>query len=122
MAQILEHNKPMKRVLIIDDEIDLCMLIKSYLSKKNYEVHTAHSLTDGFKKLESVSPDVLLLDNNLPDGMGWKEADNIRQKFPEMNITLISAFQIPKDLEGQINSNIHILEKPISLNDIEKYL
>jgi two-component system OmpR family response regulator len=112
----------MKRVLIIDDEIDLCLLIKSYLSKKNYEVHTAHSLTDGFKKLESVSPDALLLDNNLPDGMGWKEAANIHRKFPDMNITLISAFQMPKDLKDQIASNINILEKPISLNDIEKYL
>lgn len=112
----------MKRVLIIDDEIDLCMLIKSYLSKKNYEVHTAHSLHDGFKKLESVSPDVLLLDNNLPDGMGWKEAANIHRKFPGMNITLISAFQMPKDLKDQIAADINILEKPISLNDIEKYL
>jgi DNA-binding response OmpR family regulator len=112
----------MKRVLIIDDEIDLCMLIRSYLSKKNYEVYTAHTLSEGFKKLEAVTPDVLLLDNNLPDGMGWKEADKIRQQFPSMNITLISAFQMPKDLKEKINSNIHILEKPISLNDIEKYL
>jgi two-component system OmpR family response regulator len=112
----------MKRVLIIDDEVDLCMLIQSYLSKKNYEVHTAHSLTEGFKKLESVAPDVLLLDNNLPDGMGWKEADKIHKRFPYMNITLISAFEMPKDLKEKINSDIHILEKPISLNDIEKYL
>lgn len=112
----------MKRVLIIDDEIDLCMLIKSYLSKKNYEVHTAHSLSDGIRKLETVSPDVLLLDNNLPDGMGWKEAAGIQQKFPSMNITLISAFQIPNDLKEQIDGNINILEKPISLTDIEKYL
>jgi two-component system OmpR family response regulator len=112
----------MKRVLIIDDEVDLCMLIQSYLSKKNYEVHTAHSLTEGFKKLETVAPDVLLLDNNLPDGMGWKEADKIHKKFPYMNITLISAFEMPKDLKEKINSDIHILEKPISLNDIEKYL
>ncbi|MES2328885.1 MAG: response regulator [Bacteroidota bacterium] len=112
----------MKRVLIIDDEIDLCMLIQSYLSKKNYEVHTAHSLSEGFRKLETVAPDVLLLDNNLPDGMGWKEAGNIHKRFPAMHITLISAFQMPKDLKDQINDNIHILEKPISLNDIEKYL
>ncbi len=112
----------MKRVLIIDDEIDLCMLIQSYLSKKNYEVHTAHSLSDGFKKLDTISPDVLLLDNNLPDGMGWKEADKIRRRFPSMNITLISAYQMPKDFKEQISNDIHILEKPISLNDIEKYL
>ncbi len=101
----------MKRVLIIDDEIDLCMLIESYLSKKNYEVYTAHSLREGFMKLESFTPDILLLDNNLPDGMGWKEAENIHKKFPSMNITLISAYQTSKEFKAQINSSINILEK-----------
>lgn len=112
----------MKRVLIIDDEEDLCMLVQSYLSKKNYEVATAYTLTDGFRKLETFSPDVLLLDNNLPDGMGWKEAGNIHRKFPNLNITLISAYHMPKDFIIEKNWCVNILEKPISLNDIEKYL
>lgn len=112
----------MKRVLIVDDEIDLCMLIKNYLSKRNYEVYTAHTLSDGFRKLDSFSPDVLLLDNNLPDGMGWKEAENIHRRFPNMHITLISAYQTPKDFKNAFNMAINVLEKPISLNDIEKYL
>lgn len=112
----------MKRILIVDDEVDLCMLIKNYLSKKNYEVYTAHTLLEGFRKLESISPDVLLLDNNLPDGMGWKEAENIHRKFPNMNITLISAYQTPKDFTSRFNMPIHVLEKPISITDIEKYL
>ena len=110
----------MKRVLIVDDEVDLCLLIKNYLSKKNYEVYTAHTLTEGVKKLDMFNPDVLLLDNNLPDGMGWKEAENIHRRFPNMNITLISAYQTPKDFKT--NAQINILEKPISLIDIEKYL
>ena len=112
----------MKRVLIVDDEVDLCMLIKSYLSKKNYEVYTAHTLSDGVKKMDAISPDVLLLDNNLPDGMGWKEAESFHRKFPNMNITLISAYQTPKDFKTNPPIHLNILEKPISLNDIEKYL
>ena len=112
----------MKRVLIVDDEVDLCMLIKNYLSRKNYEVFTAHTLSAGVRKLETVSPDVLLLDNNLPDGMGWKEAENIHRKFPNINITLISAYQTAKDFKSKLDRHINILEKPISLNDIEKYL
>lgn len=112
----------MKRVLIIDDEIDLCLLLQSYLSKRNYEVSTAHTLNDGFKKIETFSPDTLLLDNNLPDGMGWKEAGNIHRKYPDMNITLISAYHLPKDFNTSSCESVNILEKPISLNDIEKYL
>ncbi len=112
----------MKRVLIVDDEVDLCMLIKNYLSKKNYEVRTAHTLSDGYQKLESFSPDSLLLDNNLPDGMGWKEAENIHKKFPNLHITLISAYQTPKDFVNHTNAQVNVLEKPITLNDIERYL
>lgn len=112
----------MKRVLIIDDEVDLCMLLTSYLSKKNYEVFTAHTLIEGFKKLEIFYPDILLLDNNLPDGMGWNEAENLHLKYPAMNITLISAHLLPFEPKSKIHSSINILEKPISLMDIEKFL
>lgn len=112
----------MKRVLIVDDERDLCLMIKLFLTKKNYEVHTAHTLSDGFKKINLLLPDVLLLDNNLPDGMGWKVADNIQEKYPAMQITLISAYQAAKDFKANLNKKIHILEKPISLKDIEEYL
>ena len=112
----------MKRVLIVDDEIDLCLMIKLFLTKKNYEVHTAHTLSDGFKKMNSLLPDALLLDNNLPDGMGWKVADNIHEKYPEMHITLISAYHAAKDFRSKLGHAINILEKPISLKDIERYL
>jgi two-component system OmpR family response regulator len=111
----------MKRVLIVDDEVDLCLLIKNYLSRKNYEVYTAHTLSDGFRKLEALHPDILLLDNNLPDGMGWKEAEKIHRQFPNINITLLSAYQTPKDF-NKGDMTVNVLEKPISLNDIEQYL
>ena len=112
----------MKKVLIVDDEIDLCLMIKLFLTKKNYEVHTAHTLSEGFSKMKLVMPDALLLDNNLPDGMGWKVADNIQEKYPEMHITLISAYQGIKELEENLSDSINILEKPLSLKDIEQYL
>ncbi|MBV9986272.1 MAG: response regulator [Chitinophagaceae bacterium] len=111
----------MKRVLIVDDEVDLCLLIKNYLSRKNYEVYTAHTLSDGFRKLETIVPDVLLLDNNLPDGMGWKEAENIHRRFPNLVITLLSAYQTPKDFNKD-DIPVNVLEKPVSLTDIEQYL
>ncbi len=112
----------MKRVLIVDDEIDLCLMIKLFLTKKNYEVYTAHTLLDGFNKLNSIMPDALLLDNNLPDGMGWKLAENLHKEYPEMHITLISAYHTAREFKSLMSNDINILEKPISLKDIEKYL
>ena len=34
-----------KKVLIIDDEVDLCLLLKTYLNRRNYEVYCSHTLT-----------------------------------------------------------------------------
>ncbi|MBC7887779.1 MAG: response regulator [Ferruginibacter sp.] len=112
----------MKRVLIVDDEVDLCLLIKQFLTKRNYEVHIAHTLSDGLDKINSIKPDALMMDNNLPDGMGWERADEINKKYPAMNITLISAYQFAKDFRYKLDPSIRFLEKPISLKDIEKYI
>lgn len=112
----------MKKVLIVDDEIEFCMMIKYFLTKKNYEVFVANSLSEGLKRMKSVLPDSLLLDNNLPDGMGWAAAGKIKENYPEMHITLISAHRSVRDLKYHLSSSINILEKPFSLQDIEQYL
>lgn len=112
----------MKKVLIIDDEVDLCYMIKQFLTKKDYVVYMAHTLFDGLDKLNRIRPDCLLLDNNLPDGMGWDQVDKIQQQYPGMNITLISAYQLAKDFKYEQSSTLNFLEKPISLHDIEKYI
>lgn len=112
----------MKKVLIIDDEVDLCLMIRQFLTKRNYEVHIAHTLTEGFNRLKALLPDVLILDNNLPDGMGWELAKSIHESYPSMKITLISAYKLAKDLHIGMGHSIKVLEKPVSLLEIEQHL
>jgi two-component system OmpR family response regulator len=111
-----------RKVLIVDDEIDLCMLMKGYLGKMNYDVYTAHTLTDGFDKLNTIQPDVLFLDNNLPDGTGWGQAHNIHTRFPNMHINLMSALSAIKSSLPTAAIPFRILEKPVKLADMDKYL
>lgn len=113
----------MKRtVLIVDDEIDLCLLIKSYLGKKDCQVYIAHSLKEGIQKLETIKTDVLFLDNNLPDGTGWKEAQNIHNRYPWMHINLMSAVTNAQTAPVKPGDIFQILEKPMKLSDMDKYL
>ena len=51
-----------KKVLIIDDEVDLCLLMKTYFLRKNYEVYIAHTLNDGITRLGQIVPDYLFID------------------------------------------------------------
>src|ERR1700749_1721784 len=81
-----------KKVLIIDDETDLCLLLKDYFTRKNYSVFLSHSLTEGKLAIIDVTPDIIFLDNNLPDGTGWSIAPEIAAAYPNTFIMLFSAF------------------------------
>lgn len=117
------ENQPIsgKTVLIIDDETDFCLLMKNYFVRKNYEVYIFHTLKEGMKSLESIRPDIVFLDNNLPDGLGWEKTEYIRQHFPNTRINLISAYQYDHSISDHLTS-VRIWEKPISLNDLNTYL
>jgi len=73
----------MERVLIIDDETDFCLLMKNYFIRKNYEVHIFHTLEEGMKNMEKIKPDIIFLDNNLPDGLGWEKNRIYLPAFPQ---------------------------------------
>lgn len=109
-----------KKVLIIDDEVDLCMLMKAYFLRKNYEVYIAHTLADGMNRLMETAPDYLFIDYNLPDGLGWDKLPEMYRKFPNTHFHLISAFRptMPADLDG---SKLTVWEKPISLKALDHF-
>ena len=108
-----------RKVLIIDDEIDLCHLLKSYFLRKGYEVYLSHTLEQGLSFLKTLEPDIVFLDNNLPDGVGWSIAPKIASDLPNAHINLISAFH-PVMPEMPSNANFTVIEKPISLTDLDR--
>ena len=110
-----------KSVLIIDDETDFCLLMKNYFVRKNYNVYIYHTLEEGMRNIEKINPDIIFLDNNLPDGLGWEKTDYIIQHFPNTLINLISAYQYDHSISDKLTS-VRIWEKPISLIDLNKYL
>lgn len=103
-----------QKILIIDDEIDFCMIMKGYFGRKNFEVFLAYNLQSGLFLIDETNPDILFLDNNLPDGQGWKYVEQIVEKNPHLRIYLISAHQ-NKSSFTSTNKNIVVWEKPISL-------
>lgn len=103
-----------QKILIIDDETDFCIIMKGYFERRNFDVFTAYNLQSGLFCLDEVNPDILLLDNNLPDGQGWQYVEQIVEKNPHLKIYLISAHQSKSSFTSS-NKNIEVWEKPISL-------
>lgn len=114
-------NMNKKKVLIIDDEKDFCMLLQFYLTKKNCEVSVSHTLKEGLGIVQSKHPDIVILDNNLPDGYGWTAAQSILATAPDAHLFLISAFKPAQKADGE-QANVHVVEKPISIAQIDNFL
>ena len=109
-----------RSIMIIDDEVDQCLLLANYLRKKGFQVDFAHTLTEGINILRQGIPDHLLLDNHLPDGPGWKYARLIRGLFPQLAITLITGGETydPHNPHDKFRR----LTKPISFGDLDALL
>jgi two-component system OmpR family response regulator len=110
----------MKKILIIDDEKDLCFLLQSYLKFKHHEVVTANTLKDGLNKINTFHPDVLFLDNNLPDGFGWNKACEILETNPGIKINLMTG-QTAFDIDV-CDEHFNIIEKPLSYSKVDMSL
>ncbi len=104
--------------LIIDDEIDTCLLIKLYLQKKGIETIQAHSLHDGLAKAAQAVPQWVFLDNNLPDGFGVDTIPAFRALLPETQIVMITALSKVKD-KAMLHGANRFLEKPLSYAAID---
>lgn len=104
-----------KKILIVDDETDFCLIMKGYFMKKGYDVSVAHSIKEGLTALKKFLPDILFLDNNMPDGNGWDSMGEIVEIIPQVRAYLVSAHRNISPVI-KMNNNITVWEKPISMN------
>jgi DNA-binding response OmpR family regulator len=107
-----------KKILIIEDEFELCMLLKLHFLEKGYEVEMAYNLKDGKERLKTYNPDIVFLDNNLPDGLGWNSVSEISDFNPAIRINLITG-NMPEDKDLSGNLNLYIMMKPLSKKEID---
>jgi two-component system chemotaxis response regulator CheY len=86
----METNESVCDVLIVDDDNDLCRILEFVITDK-CSVHVEHSLDGADHYLADRKPDIILLDNNLPDGLGVKAIKHMLQIYPEVKIVLMTA-------------------------------
>jgi two-component system NtrC family response regulator len=79
-------------ILIIDDEPQLRQLLARLISVEGFEATEADSVKSGLKQLEKHSFNVILLDVKLPDGNGVELTKTIKEKYPETEIIVQTAY------------------------------
>ena len=79
-------------ILIIDDEIKLLKLLGMILSQENFNVKEASTARSAMTMLEQYEFDVVLSDVRLPDAFGVELVKSIKNKYPQIEIILMTAF------------------------------
>lgn len=79
-----------EKILVVDDEKNICDLLRMYLEKEGYSVVMAHNGVDAVSMFNSENPDLVLLDIMLPQLDGWQVCREIR-KTSEKPIIMLTA-------------------------------
>ena len=82
----------MEKILIIDDDKDLCFVLKRFLSKHGFEVIEATSGKAALEILENVEPDLILCDFRLEDMSGSSILKKIKEKNPQVPVIIITGY------------------------------
>ncbi|WP_312190818.1 sigma-54 dependent transcriptional regulator, partial [Sphingobacterium sp.] len=100
------------RILLIDDEEKLRKLLAKIISLEGFDVIEASTIKSGLKKLETAEVDVILCDVKLPDGNGVETAKLIKERYPTVEIILLTAYgNIPDGVKAIKNGAFEYITK-----------
>lgn len=109
-------SDPQIKIVIIDDEKDLCFLLADMLGKYGFDVDYFFNLESGLEGIGALKPQWIVIDNDLPDGSGWEKTADILNMLPGVNIINISAN--PDSPRTAYESGVNYLIKPINVESI----
>ena len=113
----LQNNKT-KKVLIVEDEGDMCLLLNILLNGKEMELDHVKNISAAEQYLQKEQPSVIILDNKLPDGFGVDLIPFLKKKYPSIKIIMISGFgSSAKDAALESGADV-FLEKPFTRDQL----
>lgn len=109
------------RALIIDDEIDICYLLKSILRQKSIQADYVTSLTDAKILLQDIDPPLIFLDNHLSDGLGINYIRQLKKEHPSSKVIMITAHDTSTDRDRAYDEGVDFfISKPFTREIILK--
>ena len=119
MPQTAMTSNKVKKLLIIEDEADICLLLNIMLKGKDIDLEHVNSLAKATAFLKNEQPDLILLDNKLPDGLGMDFIQILKKEYPSIKIIMISGFLPGATKDIALNNGADLyLEKPFTKETI----
>lgn len=133
-----EGVRTIKKILVVDDDKNICELLNLYLKKEGFEVVFAYDGSEAVSKAKSESPNLIVLDVMMPIINGWEACKLIRQ-FTDVPIIMLTALDTtenkvqglnigaddyivkpfePVEVVARINAHLRRLEKNENIDEV----
>lgn len=115
--------KEIQKVLVVDDELDVCFLFGRILKGRNLKSGYALSLAEARSSVREEPPALVFLDNSLPDGRGIDFIPFLKKNCPSTRVIVVTANDTATDKKIALQQGAdEFLGKPLSLDLIKREL
>lgn len=107
------------KILVIDDDTSFCIMLKTFLQKKGFEVVNAFNALEAHEVIKNTNFDVVLTDIRLPDSDGHEILDLVKNTSPKTQVILMTGYT---DIKSAVNAMkmgaFDYVGKPINPDEI----
>lgn len=109
----------MKKILLLDDNLDIVQIVEEVLAYENFEVKSATKSLGFLPLVEQYNPDMIILDYRLQDGNGGEVCHAIKQhpRFKHIPIIIFTAYMQPGLDLAKYGCNA-VISKPFDLDNL----
>ena len=108
----------MKKILVVEDEIAISMVLKAYLQREGFEVNQVYDGAEVMNVFDDAKPDLVLLDVMLPGKDGWSILNEIREQSTCPVIMLTALTDIDYRLTGLRSGADDYIAKPFVADEV----
>jgi two-component system, OmpR family, response regulator len=107
------------KILVVDDDPAIRNLIVRFLTHKNYQMQSADNGRSALEIFEKYSPDLVILDINLPDAIGFNLCEQMQSRTDVFILMLTNRMDSADKKEGFLKGADDFLTKPFDLEELE---
>ncbi|HEY9744294.1 MAG TPA: response regulator transcription factor [Coleofasciculaceae cyanobacterium] len=107
------------KILVVDDDPAIRNLILRFLSQKNYQMQSAHDGKSALALFEQFNPDLVILDVNLPDALGYNLCKQMQERTDVFVLMLTSRADAADKDKGFKQGADDYITKPFDLQELE---
>ena len=116
-------QRSQRRILVVEDSVDVARMMESLLTSYGHEVRTATSGAEALRVVDEFDADVFLVDITLPDSDGRELVGQLKQvaKASSPRFYAVTGYMADEVLKPSLNAGFHgFFVKPIDLNNLNE--